>query len=820
MSDHEFPEISESQAALEVNRLLNNHTLLTLGSRAQSLLGHGTGRFTKPTISDLFQNGRVIHSALVYPELTRQILTQSRNPEQRRQHERQAPKPKKDTLKARADAGVARDELISTTLYTSVLERSSENLERDMHNRAIMLASLFAEFDIIDSGITKQSSGQTRDLTSIAHRLLRRYHNLAEAVPKSFPEPLNGRGAGSFIETVFTETSRPTDYTAGLDDRTSGIFGPHLRDRFCREYYGDDYDGYAIEDYRGDGLLQCTNPITRGVFLNNPASFSDAIDRHPLWQAMTIEQEKFLPAEPSTDIYTAALNPKHPRYQAAHRILRKYIFATKPEESVSFLTHITANGDDVSDPVSNYRNFGLSLIRPDALERQKRIGAMLTELYGVAGKDYYDAFVNQFKRYGMGDGKLQAAKATQISPRSELEVRQHRNAQRPYLRVVEHIPQTDEHIGAFIPELSIEQEQGLTPLTTAMVADIRESTVALTPLQRVTGDTLMQIIPKPDNFPAMEIVLTNDEFTLTITLDPDLEIVSPATDIKLQRMAIGIRAQALALIHDELLAVQEITCGSRTTPAGVEKTPSDTKPTRRPTRVHRTKKFLVFGEAAEDEDLVHHQVTNVSGDQAMLTVDRRPHWSDRAPQLTTEARRHALNQWLTANEGKYDNLRPVLENALLQETAHRLSIRRILTGLFEQERQRRKMLPNDFPLHDAIENLTTNTEERYQVLLQEYTYPNQSTDQAAAGPLPNIYRMSERMAADQRKMQEFGIEPMSIPDRMKPTETYMPFARYQTPFKLDSSGFGRIKQYTVIRSNTAFESVQKIIKGEIQPTNT
>ncbi|EKD76053.1 MAG: hypothetical protein ACD_43C00240G0005 [uncultured bacterium] len=427
-------------------------------------------------------------------------------------------------------------------------------------------------------------------------------------------------------------------------------------------------------------------------------------------------------------------------------------------------------------------------------------------------------------------------------------------------------------------ELPETTQRALKEYAMALVADIREATVAIgetsTTVDLGNDQIPWTVLSKASTsrpFPARTIRLIGQTDMIELALNEKLEFEPPlktelsSGDTQLLQLA---RSYVIAALHDQL-SYSNVTTIEAAVDAAVVVTDQVRKPrprpasTKKPQRVRRLKNLVVVNRAEVDAHTTLAIQTNPEKlGEDILLVDRKPHWADMAPQLTVEARMHVLVD--LENEGLFTSCTreqiDLMKTALIGPEAHLMSGRRILQDLScRRKGDGTPVLPNELPLNDIIARFTTgaeiddatnvapNTEESYyQQLLT--TYAGEDINFAETGPLP-----AEKLVGIKKEHKPAGRLPAilpiirhdsasgedkiyrpsigqrleadkaamaeagvdyQIPDRRLPTQTYVPYHRMAAIPITER--VTRKKNYTVIRAESAVAALTTLLQTPAQ----
>jgi hypothetical protein len=730
------------------------------------------------TLDQLFEHASLLQRALHHPESAYTVL---------------------------AAAQARNQEYQVDVLETEILRGQSGDLERDHTMRGVILAS---EYQLI----ARQSQGllraDDRKVREAAQSGVRRLLSINQRVARSYAQPLDGVECGRALDVYASEllAHASDDQFAGLHS----VLFANLRNEFCRRFAGADYDGRRVEDYRGDGLLGSRSLLARASVLNNHNLSRLQETRLGPEYARQIDAQ--LSDEPTTDLYTAALDPTADQHRDAKRILTKLVIAGGLTEMTALLTHVIANGNAVQEPPADYQKFGQLLTGEAAEQRFKAVQALLDACYGATGVKAVRDYVFAFRRHATG-ARLDRIDVPATRPLTGWAPQQYPHEDKPYWRInkAETLTAATAPEEISLVEQVVEQLPAVRDFQAAMIKDILESTVALNGFQMILPpDILVAVQPVADRYPAVQVTWSNDEKRFQFELDEQLQL---ATETPKNPLCDAMRAVVIAGLHDQLsintITTRSVrtTTESKPTKSNNPEQPDSTQPNK-PVRIHPAGNFIVtLSEPADPAEVTHH-ITAVDDSSIKLTVERRAHWADLAPQLTMQSRQQALDRLLAEQPDCVSaEEQHLLRRVILQPGSHRLSLERIITDLLANEQRGKRLLDNSRPWHQLLERLQELEAEIYDEALQHYVGVTSNEPQ---GPLPKILTMASRMQSDATAQAARGTT-QSIPMRTKPTQTYVPSARYEYEVPMRERGVAKTKQYTIMRGKSAVEALWQIL---------
>jgi hypothetical protein len=241
----------------------------------------------------------------------------------------------------------------------------------------------------------------------------------------------------------------------------------------------------------------------------------------------------------------------------------------------------------------------------------------------------------------------------------------------------------------------------------------------------------------------------------------------------------------------------------------------------------------------------------VNPNDVRLMVDRKPHWQDLAPDLTRVARLNVLgdlqNDGLLSNCSEGQNY--LLLDALTNDIAHLLSVRRIITELMKRKgADGSPVLPASLPVTEILRRFsfdetdtadapsnaaqpTAAEEPNYRTEADYYNEALAAQDalgEKATIRLPAItpvlrrdkvtqqeyvHRPSigQRIEMDKVAMTEAGVN-YPVPPRRRSTQTYVPFHRLAAiPVREQVT---RKKNYTIIRAESAVAALTTLLEDQ------
>ncbi len=759
-----------------IERLIKSQQLLNLSRKPD--VSRAKRQPDQVTLEQLFENASLLQRALLHSESAYTVLAAA----QARNQEYQV-----DVLEA------------------EILRGQSGDLERDHMMRGVMLAS---EYQLIARQSQSLLRADDKRLREAAQSGVRRLLSINQRVAHSYAQPLDGVECGRALDVYESVL-----LAHASDDQFAGLHSvllANLRDQFCRRFSGANYDGRRVEDYRGDGLLGSRSPLARASVLNNHNLSRLQETRLGPEYARQIDVQA--PEEPTTDLYTAALDPTASNHRDAKRILTKLVIAGGLTEMTGLLTHVIANGNAVQEPPADYRKFGQLLTGTAAEQRFQAVQALFDACYGAAGVKAIRDYVLAFRRHGNG-GRLDRIDVPAAQPLAGWGPQQYPHEDKPYWRINKAdtltAVTTPEEIS--LVEQVVEQLPTVRDFQAAMIKDILESTVALNGFQMILPpDILVAVQPVADHYPAVRVTWSNDEKRFQFDLDEQLQL---AAEAQKNPLCDAMRAVVIAGLHDQL-SINTIT--TRSVRATTETKPTRPKDTEqldstqpnRPVRIHPAGNFIVTLSEPVDPAEVTHHIAAVDDSSVKLTVERRAHWADLAPQLTIQSRQQALDRLLAEQPDCVSTEeQQLLRRVILQPGSHRLSLERIITDLLANEQRGRRLLDNSRPWHQLLERLQELEAEIYDEALQHYVGITSNRPQ---GPLPKILTMADRMQSDATAQAVRGTT-QSVPMRSKPTQTYVPSARYEYVVPMRERGVAKTKQYTIMRGKSAVEALWQIL---------
>lgn len=637
------------------------------------------------------------------------------------------------------------------------------------------------------------------------------------------PQPYAPSEMGHFLDNFGDGLTRADWEIEPLDRRDRGFcamfFGSRVMERAAATYFPSGASQLDVEEFFADTTAWTKTDFAKAAisgYWDNPLAKDSGIwpVQSGLWDRLAIDES--LAKGRNIDEYVAALfDEKHPNHSRALRIIRKLLIGVTESDALIYAKQLIEGRTIMAeaalptiDPTRQAASFA-------GRERYKKMRAIVVNIIGQEAGRTLDIVYGEISRNAV-ERPEDRTWLNHVVPSRSVEIKYDRftDGKRPgYLRITQVVsPDTLRAEQCFAREAGVENEHiELDQLTNALIHDVQESRVALverTILMR--PDVKLTVTPKPSDFPACDITLVTDNFHTTLSLDNKLSVGQSEAGAEVGDVTKMMRALAVAVLHDQLsysaVTGAEASSANPATSSGEGTEP----PVRRPVRVHHADRYIIMTDQPEDPAIVSPSV-RITGGSAIIHVERRPHWSDRAPQLTRQARELALEQFKEGHPKIADDVFVLMQQALTQEDAHRLTVRRILTDLYDEHRHHKRLLPADFPLAEALDQLPALEEEYYAMALGHYVGSVEDKI-PPQGPLPRLYTMAERMDKDRQTMAKRGLQGISIPPRQRPTETYVSSTQFEVPLTFSQGGIGRGRGYTVIEAQSATQALTRLLK--------
>jgi hypothetical protein len=623
---------------------------------------------------------------------------------------------------------------------------------------------------------------------------------------------------GQFLDTFGTGLTRADWEIPPLDRRDSGFcamfIGSHMMERAAASHFPEGATQLDVEEFFGDTVLWTRTDFAKAAisgYWENPEieAAPTPLIAPVLWNSLVDNDRSLMRGRKIGEYATALFDENHPNHSRALRIVRKWLVGVTPADALIYTRQLIEGITSMAEPIPDTIDPTRQAASLAGRNRYNVIRRIVENILGQQASSVLGSLYDEIVRNSIKVPSERTWRSYAIQPPNQPIRFDHMliDGKASYLRVTRVVlPDKLQAEQCFKREPGVEIEQTeLAQLTNALIHDIQESRIAMVERTVVLPpDVKLIVTPKPNDFPACDIALVTDNYYTTLSLDNKLA----SGQAEAGDMVKIMRALAVAVLHDQLsysaVTSTETKAASATKPAEGTNEP----PGHQPVRVHHADKYIIMTDQPEDPAVVKPTVRITDG-SAVVHVERRPHWSDRAPQLTSTARAMALEEFIEMHPTIGPDIGQLLRTALTGKEAHRLTIRRILTDLYDDRRHPQRLLPADFPLADALDQLPEFEEYYYALALEQYLSEN---DGAPAGPLPRIFTIAERMARDQASLAERGLHGFSVPPRQRSTETYVSSTHFDVPLTITQSGIGRAKGYTVIEAESATQAIARLLQ--------
>lgn len=712
----------------------------------------------------------------------------------------------------------------------------------DPELRGVGLLHLARFISMRDSIYAAQGEAGERDYDQ---PLVKQHIRLIDSL-SNLPEERSTTGDCAYVHDAIANGLQLTAEHDGksMDHETATLIymSRHMRARFAKNYLGREPNPLEFGEYGIDAALQARQPIARSALMAATAMVGVMRDPriiNPFLSELKRNSPR-LSEELNQTISKGLYDRTDVNHDSVMRMMRKQLLIGDPPTTINQLIHWATQSETTFDAGSmRTPDYGKVIDLVPVQERMVIARTLVAELFGESGRTIFARYLDQLRGHVPYRDRIKTLKQLQQQSHWRKATLFEAKTGKQQFRAVEgwkqdtvpsdHLPMTE------LPEYN---QRPMEEYTTAMINDIKESTVAL-------GDTRTDIqLPGYENkwvlytkslsekpFPACELRLIGEKDMIDVELDDNLQFLPPLADHipRLTQQALEVcRRYAIASLHDHLAYNHVITTEPRLSPAPDRPRPETAK-SEKPPRVQRLKNLIVVptGKEADHTALSVQQDPTTAKGEVTLMVDRKPHWADMAPELTLQARGQVFAD--LARDGLLatcnDEQHALLHTALTGPNTHLLSARRIITELFQQRTSEGKsVLPPMLSKDELMQRFEQYEEEYYAAALleQESALEERSIRLPTILPImrkdrstgePKLFRASigQRIAENRAAMIAAGVTPQ-IPDRQRPTQTYVPWHRMAT-IPLTQS-VTRKRNYIIIRADSAVQALTALLQEQ------